>query len=78
MTYELVSLSSPEFNGLRRQESMIAKEMRHSGASLEKISLQCKVGIARPNGPINFAGGSLVFHRLNFGNCSEASYLRSR
>ena len=60
------------------RSGMIIKEMRHSSAPLEKISLQYKVGIGRPNGPINFAGGSLVFHRLNFGNCSEASYLRSR
>ena len=57
---------------------VIVEEICHSGAPLEKISLQYKVGIGRPNGPINFAGGSLVFHRLNFGNCSEASYLRSR
>ena len=57
---------------------MKVEEMSHSGASLEMISLHYEVGIGRPNGPINFSGGSLVFHRLNFGNCSEASYLRSR
>ena len=71
---------SPHLNLTASEDrsGMIVTEMCHSGAPLEKILLQYKVGIGRPNGPINFAGGSLVFHRLNFGNCSEASYLRSR